>query len=224
MNGCEKSVKNDIKNVAPKAPDKSINPEKADKPAITPAIRIFTTASFSDKSWINGILIQKKSKMFIMLTPNQANPVRIGYKLRFAAAGEVEVKEVGRLNSPTYSTLFVDVNKDLDPIKDGTPNPVVILGFKITPCLYSDSKMWKNGVHLKTRGTFFFLYDKKDTCPIQIGDRLIFKKAGETIVKDMGYLEASGANSSIMITVDKPLDPLLDGAPNEIQVVLSELK
>jgi len=219
LSGCSKSAKEEGKAATPANTTMPQKLKKADKPIDTTLSRIFSTTKFNSQTWSNGIHIQKKNMFFITISNNLSDPIKIGYRLKFAAAGEVEVTEVSRLDYPTYSSLFVCVSKNLDPIADGNPNLITLLGFKTSPCAYSGGNVWKNGIHLQSPGTFFIAIAKKDTCPIKVGDRVIFNAAGESRVQEINRFESESSNSSIIIKVDKNINPTNDGAPNPIKII-----
>ncbi len=200
-------------------------PVKAVKPpskAILSTPRIFTASKYNDEKWVNGIFKKDKNLVLITIDNKISTPIKVGYTLRFATAGEALVKEVGRMDYPSYSTLFVKVDKILDSKNDGNPTPITIVKFPIVACAYSQPGVWKNGIHLQTSGMFFIAVPHKEMSPIKIGDKLIFAGAGETTILGINRYEGDGPNSSIMITVDKPLDPVKDGAPNPITVIIPQ--
>lgn len=220
--GCAKSEKKkDTTTEQPtvKAKAKTVKPPSK---AVLTIPRTFTASKFNNEKWLNGIFKQEKNLVLIMIDNKISTPIKVGYTLHFAAAADAIVKEVGRMDYPSYSSLFVKVDKPLDSTNDGNPNPITIVKFPIVACAYSQPGVWKNGIHLQTSGMFFIAVPHKEMSPIKIGDKLIFAGAGEATILGINRYEGEGPNSSIMITVDKPLDPVQDGAPNPITVIIPQ--
>ncbi len=185
--------------------------------------RVFQAANYSDnQKWINGVNRIEKNHFFISTGKNDPTPIYVDYTLQFARAGEALVKKVYRYENKDSSSIFIRVDKELDPVGDGYPNSVVIKRFQIWPGNYYKENEWKNGISLKTTGMFFFVEKKGEFVPISIGDRLEFAAAGSTFVKGIWGKKEQGSYTNIFVTVDKPLDPAGDGAPHPIEVVLAK--
>ncbi len=60
-------------------------------------------------------------------------PFAIGHRLKFAVAGIAKVLVVFRLEKEEHSHIFVSVDKQLDPTRDGYPCPIRFLGRIATP-------------------------------------------------------------------------------------------
>jgi hypothetical protein len=214
--GCSKTEKDEDRAVTG-APEKAARPVEKE----TPPARIFYTCKFTDDTkWSNGIDTQGKNVFFIIIARNAFTPIRSGYKLKFASAGEAIVQKVYRMDRPENSMIFITVDKNLDPVGDGNPNPIYIKSFEIRACASSMENKWRNGINLKQAGVFFFALKKDEPIQIKIGDRLVFAKTGEAIVKNIVRFKSGNRDTSIIVTVDKPLDPEGDGSPNPIEVVI----
>ncbi len=214
--GCSQKKENKEQKITPAA--KKI--KKA--PAKIEISRVFTTAKYSDgKDWQNGINIKNPGQFFINIAKKGLKPIKIGDKLQFASAGEAVVKKIGRQDNLDYATIFVTVDKNLDPAKDGNPNPIRITSIEVQPCRYSKPGEWLNGISLAKPGLFFLTIERMDQTPIKVGDRLKFGKSGESIVTQVSRQDREDNFANIYIKVDKPLDPTGDGYPNIIGVIIT---
>ena len=216
LTGCSKTEKKADRAV-PGPPGKAARPVEKEAP---PA-RTFYTCKFSDGTkWVNGIDKQKKNVFFITIARNTFTPIKSGYKLKFASAGEAIVQRVYRLDRPENSMIFITVDKNLDPIMDGNPNPIYIKSIEIKAAAFSRENVWRSGINLKQTGVFFFALERNEAIPLKTGDRLIFAKTGEAIVKNVVRFKREDRYVNIIVTVNRPLDPGGDGAPNPIEVVI----
>lgn len=185
--------------------------------------RVFQASKYSDNvKWSNGVNRIEKNQFFISIGKNDPIPISVDYTLRFARAGEAVVKKVYRFETQGGSSIIVGVDKELDPVGDGYPNKVYLKRVQIRPGNYSKENEWKNGISLKTTGMFFFVVKKDSPTPISIGDKLEFAAAGRTVVKGIWEKKEQGPYTNIFVTVDKPLDPAVDGAPHPIEVIIAE--
>ncbi len=192
---------------------------------VTPAAlpRVFRACDFSNNiKWLNGINRKEKNQFLISIGKNDPTPILVGYNLKFTRTGEARVLLVYRFEDPNKSSIFVTVNKTLDPNGDGFPNPIYLKSFQIQTGQYSKENAWKNGISLKTQGMFFFQVDKKFLTPVRIKDRLKFASSGEAIIMDIFRDEAAASYSSIFVTVNRIIDPARDGYPNFIDVSINE--
>lgn len=82
--------------------------------------------NFSDKNWANGISLSK-SGFFVENNFLNRQSLSIGDKLKFNFSDERTIADLQY--SSQYINIFVDGEK-LDPIKDGYPNKILILGDK----------------------------------------------------------------------------------------------
>lgn len=212
----KKQIKKEQKN--PKA-NKEIKKEKQEKVEIS---RTFVATKYSDGTiWENGINKKAKNQFIISIEQKALNPIKTGYKLKFAAAGETIVTKVGRQDNKGYSSIFITVDKNLDPVKDGNPNLIYLKSINLQPCRYSKPGEWQNGIQLVKPGTFFFTIERMDQTPIKIGDLVKFAKSGEAAVKSVFRKDRSDNFSDIFATVDKSLDSVADGYPNTITVIIT---
>jgi hypothetical protein len=82
---------------------------------------------------------------------------------------------------------------------------------------------WKHGVALgrekgKRGRTFYFLLDKPEANPVRVGGLLAFNGAGKARVHGVDLLPQGGM-FAVFVTVDRELDPDLDGYPHAIHVL-----
>lgn len=184
-----------------------------------PAPTGFTTVSYTDgKKWQNGIDITDPVNFFIRVANDQPIPIRVGHLLRFNAAGDVVVQRVYLYKQEKESQLFIQVDKPLDPIGDGSPHRFTIVGQSFAAHNFSDGKDWKNGILLKNPAMFLMALYAGDSMPFKIGDRLRFPAAGEVLVNNI-TIQSKGSYSGVFIVVSKPLDPEKDGYPNFFHIV-----
>jgi hypothetical protein len=196
--------------------------KKAKKKEALPP-RVFYSSKYTNNTkWVNGIDIIEKNLFFITVDKQAPTPVNAGYRLKFAAAGDAVVKNVYRKEKEKDASIFIQVDKILDPVKDGAPNPVYLRGFAIKPSPYSQENKWRSGISLEKPGLFIFGTAKKEPTPIKIGDHLKFARTGEAVVIKLYRFEKQEKHSTIFVTVDKALDPAGDGAPNLIEVIIGD--
>ena len=218
--GCSTKEK-EQKNSTAKAA-KAAQKIKKEKPKNVEIPRSFVATKYSDGVlWENGINKKAKNQFIISIAEKALNPIKTGYKLKFAAAGETVVTKVGRQDNKGYSSIFITVDKNLDPVKDGNPNPIYIKSIQLQPCRYSKPGEWQNGIQLIKPGLFFFTIERMDQTPIKIGDLVKFAKSGEAAVKAVSRRDRPDNFSDIFVTVDKSLDWVADGYPNPITIMIT---
>jgi hypothetical protein len=207
---------------------KSETPLKTTQNATTPIKkketepqRIYTCAGFTDTiNWINGVSVKNKSTVLLQIGKTEPIPFNVGYKLKFALTGEVEVLNVTRQEIKEHSNIFISLSSTLDPAGDGNPNLIIIKGFVLKPASANEEGVWRNGISLAHKGVFVFWIPKDTPIPIKTGDKLRFASSGVAIVKNISQFR----ETAIIVTVDinKFLDPDKDGFPNSIDVLLNE--
>ena len=97
-------------------------------PAASTQQGVLVANNLNNDAWSKGVRTGAGSRnvfMFIAEDPGKL-PIRPGSKLVFARAGEALVKDVAPSGQTKPTTVFVVVDRDLDPIGDGFPNPVTI--------------------------------------------------------------------------------------------------
>lgn len=200
---------------------KKIKVEK--KGSLTPEPIVAT--KYSDKKeWNNGINIKTGKMFFFNLPKNVRNPVSKGCRVRLAASGEMVVQEVSSMDSAdkSSSSIFVTVDRPLDPNGDGSPNPIQILSVAITAAAYTEKGEYLNGVHLTRKGLFYLVKKSTDFFPIKKGSRMKFAKAGEATVTELSLLSSKTPGYTVyFIVVDRVLDPKGDGFPNPIELLFN---
>ncbi len=93
--------------------------------SIPRSIRI---SSFSDdKEWKNGIYLKDTHIFFIIIAKEDKSPIEKGNILRFNNANNSVVIKVFRVENACNSSIFITVDKHLDPEKDGSPNQVLFI-------------------------------------------------------------------------------------------------
>ncbi|HLP48812.1 MAG TPA: hypothetical protein VK469_22925 [Candidatus Kapabacteria bacterium] len=195
---------------------------KKEKPGGVDIPRVFAAPKYSDGVWENGINKKNKNQFFITIDKAALNPLITGSKLKFASAGEVTVKQTVRQDNKSYANIFVTVDKDLDPVKDGNPNPIYIKSLDLQPSRYSDPGVWQNGINLVQPGLFFLTIRRMDQTPIKVGDRLKFAKSGPAKVIYVSRTDKSDKFADIFVKVDRSLDGIGDGFPNNITVMITD--
>ena len=183
--------------------------------------RKFSALSFTDNTnWINGVAVKDKNTVLLQIGKNAPLPVQVGYKLKFAFSGEAEIQKVSRIEMKDYANVFITVNKQLDVIGDGNPNPIFIKSFTITPASANEAKVWRNGISLEHKGLFVFWIQSTEPIPIKMGDTLRFAFSGKAIVKEVNRYQ--GTAIVVKVDMNKLLDPEKDGFPNTVEVVLRD--
>lgn len=215
--GCSQAKKDKVpKNAIAKKKIKKEKPVKDDIP------RVFATTKYSDSIWENGVNKKNKNQFFITIDIAALKPIITGSKLKFASAGEATVKQTVRQDNKSYANIFVTVDKDLDPVKDGNPNPIYIKSLDLQPSRYSDPGVWQNGIHLVQPGLFFLTIERMDQTPIKIGDRLKFAKSGPAKVVYISRNNKPDKFADIFVKVDRSLDGMGDGFPNILTVMITD--
>jgi len=188
-----------------------------------PLPKTLCAGNYSDNTqWRNGIDIKKKNRFFVSINKTDPTPVMPGHILGFAKSGTAVILGVYRDEKPNGDAIFITVAKNLDPIGDGYPQPIQIKSFQIQTSPYSQENEWKNGINLKKPGMFFFMIDKKASIPFKAGNRLKLAATGETMIKEIYRHEAQEKLSQVFVTVNKPLDPVGDGNPHLIEILINE--
>jgi hypothetical protein len=203
----------------------SKKPEKVAKKRTRPAIAMAKTISaspYTGGEWVNGIHQKGKNQFFLAVAKNMPTPVRIGDRLKFAAAGAALVQNVYRFEKDDQSLLFVHVDKELDPTKDGYPFPIHWLGRTIKPGNYSDGQKWKNGIQLTNKRIFFFILAQGDIFPLRSGDVLRFRQSGQVTVKRISRSEKDDGSIQFIVQVDRDLDPDADGYPHTVELIFRD--
>jgi hypothetical protein len=208
------------------APEVTVKPAKAKRAAriaqMVSMQRQLQPHNFSDsKVWTKGVNRRDGNQFFFNLGLQALLPIKPGYVLRFAGTGEAIVTQVGRQNSGSYSSVFVTVNRRLNPETDGFPNPVRLVRFDVQAAQYSKAGEWRNGIHLQTSGQLFFAIERGDQTPVAAGDKMRFARSGEATVTRVDRQPREDAFANVFVIVDKPLDPVADGYPNPITVLVA---
>jgi hypothetical protein len=220
LSGCSPAEKNAERQDVQHKGKKAVRPATAttgqwemEKPPV------FYAKNFSDdQKWLKGIDVKQKNVFFFSMAKTSPTPLTAGCRLRFAAAGEAEVRSVYRLEKPDKSSIFIKVDTMLDPDHDGYPHPILLKNRVVVASRYSKEPEWRNGINLKKPGLFFFSIKENELVPVKKGDRLKFLKSGDARVKQVTVNEAKDRKFSILVTVDRTLDPDKDGFPNPISV------
>lgn len=179
----------------------------------------FKASRYSDSArWQNGINRRQRSQFLYTIAKDQPTPFLPGCRLEFAAAGAATVLSVFRQEGPAHASIFVTVDLELDPERDGHPNPVRMTGFSLQAVNYSKQGLWDRGISLREPGLFLVLVDRKAAVPFAAGDRLRFAAAGEAAIVKVARQEGADRFLRVFVTVDRPLDPLGDGHPHPIRL------
>ena len=95
----------------------------------TQDVRPFTTTNnFSDKEWKNGVL-QKDGRtniFYILQLEKEPLKIKIGDSLVFAKTGEATVEKVAPMSLNGKISVFITLDKDIDPVGDGYPNKIYL--------------------------------------------------------------------------------------------------
>jgi len=216
--GCSKK-KEEAPAPAPKISDVIKTPVARKSPKLN-GVRPY---NYSDKStWKNGINIKLGNQFFINIEKTEPSPIKVGNILTFPSIGDAVVKSVTRLEYKNYSSIFVNIDKKMDPVADGFPHPFTQKGIIISATAFNQDNLWKNGIHLKDTNTFMFVGGKNEKKPFNIGDTAIFTGAKETKITSIST-EPWGANDfCYYIKVNKALSPVDDGAPKKITIIFTK--
>ena len=83
--------------------------------------------NFSGAGWHNGVRVDGGSKSFYFLAPRTSDPeVVAGDVVEFAASGRANVLRVEASPQNGVLSVFVTVDKAIDPVRDGFPNKVLV--------------------------------------------------------------------------------------------------
>ena len=192
------------------------------KPKSGARARIYSPSRYSGGKWLNGINIEEKNQFFIMVAKDLPTPIKVGFWLKFAAAGAVTVQNVHRLERTEQSVIFVRIDKKLDPADDGFPFPVYLLGGPIKPSAYSDGKKWKNGIQMTNKRILFFILNKSDSFLLRTGDLLRFQQSGQVSVERISRSEGKDGSLLFFVQVDRDLDPDADGYPHTVEMIFRD--
>lgn len=112
--------------------DKPLDPRRdgSPNPIVIGGIQVRANCFSNNKEWRNGIHLTKPGYFYFLLDKNEAIPVTVGNRVRFARSGEAIVRDVFRTETQNNSNIFVGVDTILDPEGDGCPNPIRILRFE----------------------------------------------------------------------------------------------
>src|SRR5687767_6472318 len=109
ISGCGSSAQN-----APAKPTKAIP-------------HILFANNYTGSGWTNGVRQKDgRSNMFYYLAKSGEAMPDVGDTLVFAKSGKVKVIKVDRKEETSKTSIFVTVDKDLDPAGDGFPNKIMV--------------------------------------------------------------------------------------------------
>lgn len=181
----------------------------------------FTASGHSDAgNWKSGINRLQRSQFLYAIGKDQPTPLLPGHRLHFAAAGAAAVVSVFRLDGPAHASIFVTVDKELDPERDGNPFPIRITGLSLQAANYSKEGRWERGISLREQGTFLLVVEKKAVVPFAAGDRLRFAAAGEAAILKVVRQKGTDKFDRVFVTVDRTLSPGGDGHPSALWLVI----
>ena len=219
LSGCSEKKENTGTSTATGTKTAAPQPVKEE----APLPRTLCAGNYSDNTqWRNGIDTKEKNRFFCSIKKTDPTPVMPGHILEFAKSGKAVILGVYRDEKPNGDTVFITVAKNLDSTGDGYPNPIHIKSFQIQTSPYSQENEWKNGISLKKPSMFFFMIDKKASIPFKAGNRLKLVTTGETLITEIYRHEAQEKLSQIFVTVNKPIDPVGDGNPHFIEILINE--
>jgi len=120
---CDGGTNNPASNAAP--------PPAPQQQAATPRQTIVAN-NFSDLEWKNGVFVKNgRSNVFYYLQPQADSPkVKAGDILLFGKTGRATVEKVSESFKPNAQgllSMFVTVDRDLDPAGDGYPNSIHVV-------------------------------------------------------------------------------------------------
>lgn len=98
--------------------------------ACMPTLPNFVVANnYTGPEWKNGILQKdgKSDEFYFLQKGTDISRWQVGRSLLVAKTGDVVITKVERTNPPDQNgtiSVFVTVNKNLDPIGDGYPNKI----------------------------------------------------------------------------------------------------
>ncbi|MBP7461773.1 MAG: FkbM family methyltransferase [Candidatus Delongbacteria bacterium] len=94
-------------------------------PSVSKTLRLST---YSDnENWKNGFSQTDPRVFFVVIDKNDPVPIKTGQTLRFRQNGNVKITKLYRMENPTYSTLFITVDRPLDPEAESIPNDIIII-------------------------------------------------------------------------------------------------
>jgi hypothetical protein len=84
--------------------------------------------NFTDgKKWRKGVSLKETGKFYFIIKQNDETPVAIGDTVVFAKSGETSIENVIRFKNKNDSSIFVTVDKKLDPDGDGYPKVIKVI-------------------------------------------------------------------------------------------------
>ena len=100
----------------------------AQAPAQAPAASGGTVVAnnYSEGGYTAGIHSQSGSPsyFYFLISPQSQVPVKVGSTLVFARTGPATVTKIDVASQGGQTAVFVHVDKTLDPVGDGYPNPI----------------------------------------------------------------------------------------------------
>jgi hypothetical protein len=92
---------------------------------------VLAANDYSSAQWRHGVAIDANGKggrgFYFVIDDAGANPVRKGGVLRFPAAGRARVLDIAVEPQGGRFAVFVTVDRDLDPERDGFPHAIHVL-------------------------------------------------------------------------------------------------
>lgn len=84
--------------------------------------------NYTDNTWKNGINISGggQNMFYFLINSVDANPIKVGDRLGFNKTGDAAVLKMEILQQGTVFSVFVTVDKPLDPVGDGFPNAIQV--------------------------------------------------------------------------------------------------
>jgi hypothetical protein len=111
--------------------NKNMESQNANSAQQNESLVFITANNFSDTEWKNGVLNKDgRTNLFYFLQQSgESQKLMIDNKLRFAKSGDAVVQKITPSvpNQNGIISVFVTIDKDLDPIGDGYPNKIFII-------------------------------------------------------------------------------------------------
>jgi hypothetical protein len=90
-------------------------------------IHVLVPNNFSGSGWLNGVRTEGESNTFYFLAPSTSElNISIGAVVEFAATGRARVVRINPSQQNGVLSVFVTVDRSIDPIGDGFPNRVFV--------------------------------------------------------------------------------------------------
>ena len=85
--------------------------------------------NYSDRDFQNGIFVRdgRTNVFYFLMERDRDIPIRSGDELIFAESGAAVVDHVDSQVQADALAVFVTVNRDLNPVGDGFPHPIVLV-------------------------------------------------------------------------------------------------